>query len=248
MTSSDLTSRRALPKVPTIGTGVYRTFTGDPSLAVTEAVDLGTFLLDYEFRVSGIFRAGVFALGAGIRFVPTDIDSPARGTVDAAVTETVAVVLGTALNVLKLGASPVRSALNHTVCAVPSPRAQVYSFTGRAAVGSVAVAVTSVFQASFVVTEVGVRFMNLSIHQTFETRLGALMTSTSGDFPCSLGGAVIRAITVTIAVVSETVLVELKPGVGFPVISLDTTFSTLPPLWSTQILGTRGRTVKRTIA
>lgn len=203
----------SLTQIPAVCTGVYCTFTSNLPLAVTEALHLGTFFFDHKLGVSGIFHSTVLALGAGVWFVPADVDCTTRWAVETSVTEAVAIILGAALDVLELRASSVRIALENTVGAILTLRTNILCVLCRTAIGSVAKTLTLVFQASLGVAEIGVRFMALSIHQAVLTGLSSLtgtMTSASGDFSRSLCGAVIRPITVAVAVVPEAVLIELE--------------------------------------
>lgn len=202
-----------LTQIPAVCTGVNCTFTGNLSLAVTEALHLGTFFFDHKFGVSRIFHSTVLALGAGVWFVPADVDCTTRRAVETSVTEAVAIILGAPLDVLELRASSVRIALENTVGAVLTLGTNILGVLCWTAIGPVAMTMTLVFQASLSVAEIGVRFMALFIHHTVLAGLGALartMASTSGYFSRSLCRAVIRPITVAVAVVPEAVLVELE--------------------------------------
>lgn len=202
-----------LTQIPAVCTGVHCTFTGNLPLTVTEALHLGTFFFDHKLGVSGIFHSTVLALGAGVGFVPADVDCTTLWAVETSVTEAVAIILGTSLDVLELRSSSVRIALEIAVGAILTLRTNILCVLCRTAIGSVAMAMALVFQASLGVAEIGVRFMVLSIHHAVLTGLGALagtMASTPGYFSRSLCGAVIRPVTVAVAVVPEAVLVELE--------------------------------------
>lgn len=79
---------------------------------------LGTFFFNYKLRISGIFGASMFAFSARLWLVLTDVDGATWWTIKASVAETITVVFSTPFYILKLGAGPILTTINHTVTTV----------------------------------------------------------------------------------------------------------------------------------